>query len=172
MRYAFLARNYRNLNFEKKVIFTMHVATVIACILPWAEFKSVYDDPIIIQNAFGGYHALMGIILAGLSIAIILLFIDRLFEKNAIKLPFSESYLYGGVSLQQAFIIIMIWSVLAKATNDYTDASLRFGIYFALICQVSALVATFLNYQIERTQTAQSFFQQPDKHRFQNEIEE
>ncbi len=185
MRYAFLARNYREINFEKKVIFWSHVATMVACVLPWVEYVPNYE-PIVIQNALQGYHYLLGMFLFTLSLIIVLLYLDRLFEKHTIKLPISENYVYAGVSLQQVFIIIMIWSVIGAFARDYTDVSTRFGIFVALIAQISCLVATFLNYQLEKQTVAQSFFQNPSteeplsrtrakadsQSRFHNDIEE
>lgn len=178
MKYAFLAKNYREINFEKKVIFWMHILTIVSCLMPWLEFEDSFGGPINIYNAFNGYHYLLGLFLCALSLIILLLFIDRFFEKNSIKLPFSENLLYAGVSLQQFFIIIMMWSVASVTISAYADSSIRFGIFMALVAQISALVATFLNHQLEKQEDARSFFQSPDNRdhktnsRFHNDIAE
>jgi len=161
MRYAYVHKNLRKLSFEKKVILGSHALTLAACFFPWFEAEPTYE-PNFWFNAFSGPGILIGFVIFTISLVITLLFLDRLFEKEVVKLPFSENYLYAAAGTQQILLIILMWSVLLATGNDYGDHAIRFGIFVAFIAQVSGLVATFLNYQIDMQNQAKAFFQHPD----------
>lgn len=161
MRYAYVHKNLRQLSFEKKVILGSHALTLVACFTPWFEAKLTYE-PDFLYNAFGGPGFLIGIFIFTISLIIVLLFTDRLLEKEVIKLPFSENYLYFGAGAQQILLIILMWSVLLATGDNYADHAIRFGIFIAFIAQISGLVATFLNYQLDQQHEAKRFFQHPE----------
>ena len=104
---------------------------------------------------------MIGFIIALISFVIGLYFLDRLFESERVDLPISENALFFGTSLQQLLLIVLAWSVLAFIGREYSQSAIRFGIFFAFIAQVTALVATFLNAQLDRQRQAQSFFNNP-----------
>ena len=161
MRYAYVHKNLRQLSFEKKVILASHALTLLACFFPWFEADPTYERKFWF-NAFDGPGFMIGIVIFTISLVIVLLFLDRLFEKEVIKLPFSENYLYFGAGAQQVLLIILMWSVLLATGNDYGDHAIRFGIFLAFIAQISGLVATFLNHQLDRQHEAKAFFQHPE----------
>lgn len=161
MRYAYVHKNLRRLSFEKKVILGSHALTVLACFFPWFGAKPLYE-PDFFYSAFSGPGFLIGYFIFTISLVIVLLFVDRLLEKEVIKLPFSENYLYFGAGAQQILLIILMWSVLLSTGDDYAKHAIRFGIFIAFIAQVSGLVATFLNYQLDRQHEAKQFFQHPE----------
>ena len=161
MRYAFLHKNFRELNFEKKVIFVSHILTVVLCFFPWFEYDIGDFSPASSYNAFGGPGAMIGFIIALISFVIGLYFLDRLFESERVELPVSENSLFFGASLQQLLLIVLAWSVLSFIGREYSQSAIRFGIFLAFVAQVTALVATFLNIQLDRQHQAQSFFNNP-----------
>lgn len=161
MRYAFLHKNFRELNFEKKVIVLSHLLTLVFCLFPWFEGDGTYD-PKITYNAFQGPGFLIGVCIFLISFIIVLYFFDRLFESERVELPISENTLFFGASLQQLLLIILAWSVLIVASRDFADHAIRFGLFLVFVTQVTALVATFLNFQLEKQTQARSFFQHPE----------
>ena len=160
MRYAFLHKNFRDLSFEKKVIFFSHLITLVVCFFPWFEANPAYEATFF-YNAFQGAGFLIGTFIFSISLVIVLLFLDRLFEKEVIKFPFSENTLYFVAGAQQILLLILMWSVLISTGKDFGDHEIRFGIFVAFVAQVSGLVATFLNYQLEKQQEAKKFFNHP-----------
>ncbi len=162
MRYAYVHKNLRQLNFEKKVILAAHAITLIVCFFPWFEADPAYE-PTFFYNAFQGPGFLIGTFIFVISLIITLLFLDRLFEKETVKLPFGENLLYFIAGVEQILLLILVWSVLVYTGKDFGDHEIRFGIFVAFVAQVSALVATFLNYQLDRQHEAKKFFQHPDQ---------
>ncbi len=160
MKYAFLHKNFRELTFEKKVIFFSHFVTLVVCFFPWFEADPAYEATFF-YNAFQGPGFLIGAFIFLISLIIVLLYLDRLFEKEVVKLPFSENTLYFAAGAQQVLLLVLIWSVLISTGKDFGDHEIRFGIFIAFIAQISGLVATFLNYQLDRQHEAKKFFQHP-----------
>lgn len=161
MRYAFLHKNFRELNFEKRVIFVSHLLTLLFCFFPWFEGDGTYD-PKITYMAVQGPGFLIGVFIFLISFVVVLYFLDRLFESERVELPISENTLFFCASLQQLLLIILAWSVLLVTARDFADHAIRFGIFLVFVTQVTALVATFLNFQLEKQNQARSFFQHPD----------
>lgn len=161
MKYAYVHKNLRELNFEEQVIFGSHVLTILACFAPWFAATPAYET-VFWYTGFGGPGFLIGICVFLISLGISFTFVDRLLEKNSIKLPFKWNYLYAAAGIQQIFLIILIWSVLIAIGSSYADHSLRFGIFMAFAVQVCGLVATFLNFQLDKQKEAKAFFQHPE----------
>lgn len=160
MKYAFVHRNFRALSFERKTIFLAHFLTLILCFFPWFQAEPVYGDPFY-YNAFSGPGFLIGYVVFLISLVIFLLFVDRLFDKRKIKLTFPENYLYGICGLEQVLLIVLAWSVLLATGKEFENSRIMFGIFVALIAQISALVATFLEMQQDKQQEVKDFFQMP-----------
>lgn len=160
MRYAFLHKNFRELNFEKKVILISHLLTMIFCFFPWFEADPAYDAKFT-YNAFQGPGFLIGFFVFLISFVVALYFLDRLFESERVGLPMPENTLFFGASLQQLLLIVLAWSVLFATGKDFGDHAIRFGIFLSFVAQVAALVGTFLNMQLDRQRQAQSFFNHP-----------
>jgi len=160
MRYAFLHKNFRELNFEKKVIFISHVLTMVFCAFPWFEADPAYDAKFT-YNAIQGPGFLIGFFIFLISFVIALYFLDRLFESERVELPIPENALFFGASIQQLLLIVLAWSVLFATGKDFGEHAIRFGIFLAFVSQVAALVGAFLNSQLDRQRQAQSFFQNP-----------
>lgn len=161
MKYAFVHKNFRQLSFERKTIFLAHALTLVFCFFPWFSADPVYESEFF-YNAFEGAGFLIGTFIFLISLIITLLFVDRLLEKRKVKLPFPENWLYFGAGLQQLLLLVIMWSVLAAIGNDFENHEIRFGIFFVFIAQVCALVATFLDFQLEQQKKARSFFANPD----------
>ncbi len=162
MKYAFLHKNFRNLSFEKKTIFLSHFLTIIFCFFPWFSATPIYGEDYF-YNAFKGPSFLIGFFIFIISFIIVLLFVDRLLEKQKIKLPISESLLYGVAGIQQIILLILAWSVLVSMGIDKEGGTIRFGIFLVFIVQISGLVATFLFFQLESQKNVKSFFRHPNE---------
>jgi len=160
MRYAFLHKNFRELNLEKRVIFIAHFLTMIFCFFPWFEADSEYVATFT-YNAFSGAHFLLGSCIFVISLLITIYFLDRMFESEKVPLPISQNTLFFGASLQQILLIVLAWSVIVATGKDFGEHAVRFGIFLAFVAQIAALVATFLNAQLDRQQQARSFFKNP-----------
>jgi len=162
MKYAFLAKNLRALAFELKVIFWAHVLTLALCLCPWFSAKPLSSGEGISYNAFQGEGFLLGFLIFVISLVVIALFADKLFETKRVKSPFPEMYIFLIASIQQILLIILVWSVLAQVGNQYHDASVRFGLFSVFAVQVIALVGAVLFIQVEKEKEARGFFRHPN----------
>lgn len=164
MRHAFVHKNFRELNFEKKVIFLCHVLLIVFLFTPWLS-EDTDHSPLEFLMAFNYITWLIALIMFVISFLVVAYFIDRLIESERVKLPITENTFFYITAAQQLLLIIIAWSVLSafgKTSIDYVDSSMRFGIFLAFVTQVTALVATFLNSQLDKQTQARSFFQHPD----------
>jgi hypothetical protein len=161
MKHAYIHKNLRELNFESQVILGCHFLTLLACFMPWFAATPAYEQ-VFWYNSFKGPGFMIGTVIFIISLLVVVTFLDRILERNVIKLPFSRNYVYLFAGVQQIFLIVLMWSVLMATGSNYADHSLRFGIFMAFAVQVCGLVATFLNFQLEKQKQAQSFFQHPE----------
>ncbi len=160
MRHAFLHKNFRELNFEKKAVLISHVLTLIFCWFPWFEASKDYI-PTFNYNAFSGPGFLIGTFVFLISLLVVVYFLDRLFESERVKLPMSENSLFFAAGALQILLIVLAWSVLFSVGRDFSESGLRFGIFLTFVSQVAGLVATFLNAQLDRQTQARAFFRAP-----------
>jgi ABC-type uncharacterized transport system permease subunit len=159
-KYAFLQKNIRDLSFEKKVLLGTQILTMISCFAPWFSATRIYGEALFF-NAFEGNSFLIGWLIFLMALGVTVFFFDRLLEKERIRLPFSENFLYFFAHGQQLLLVVLAWSVLASVGSSFEFYEIRFGLFLCLILQVVGLVSAYLNYQIGLQNKAENFFSHP-----------
>ena len=129
--------------------------------MPWFTATPSYEK-LFWYSSFKGPGFLIGTFIFLISLVVVVTFLDKILERNIIKMPFSQNYFYLGTGLQQIFLIVLMWSVLLATGSNYAEHSLRFGIFMAFAAQICGLVATFLNFQLDKQKEAKAFFQHPE----------
>ena len=157
---AFLRKNFNTLSFEMRVIFLAHAATALFCFLPWISVEPLYESPYW-NSGFFGPSGLIGLFIFLFSIAIVIMFLDKLLETKRVKLPFPEEYFFFGVGVEQMLLLVLAWSVLISVSRDFEVSELRFGIFVAILSQIVGLVATSLQMKKDKKQRVMDFFQPP-----------
>lgn len=161
MKYAYVHKNFRRLQVEEKIILFAHLLTCVFCFIPWYE-GGQYSSTEDFYLGITGPTFLMGWFVFLLSFIVVVMMIDRLFEKNKIQLPFSEVYFYGVIGIESLITIFLMWSVLSSPFVGFSNDRVTFGLFVPLVAQVTGLVACFLLHQMDKTQKVKDFFQHPN----------
>ncbi len=161
INFAFIHKNFRKFCFETKVLFWANWATIVFCFFPWLSVNPSYGEKFFI-NAFSGPGFLIGTLTFLISVAIVIVFLDKIAETKKIKLPFSETNIIVIATIQQLIFIVLAWSVLFSVGNDYESATIRFGFFAIFLSQTTGAVAIFLRRKNEIQQAARSFLQHPE----------
>jgi heme/copper-type cytochrome/quinol oxidase subunit 1 len=159
---AFLHKNFRDLKFELKLIFFMHLLTVVFCFLPWISYAPLYGSNYY-ENAFGGSIKLIGLLIFLISLAICVIFIDKLFKTKKIKLPVSENTIFVFAGIQQIILIVCAWSVLLFMSGGFDLLETRFGIVFCLLFQIFGVVTAYLLTREKEKNEVINFFHQTEE---------
>ena len=112
-------------------------------------------------SAFSFFSFLIGSLIFLISLGVVLLFLDKLFDWNRIKLPIAERYVYLFASGEQIIFLILAWSVLFSETRSLSPVEIRFGIFVCFLVQVIGVVAAQLHYQNVQKRNARRFMQHP-----------
>ena len=161
-KYAFLHKNFRSLDNEKKTIFIVHAATLLMCLFPWYAQYPVYGDGTW-TNAFGGSWFLIGSVISLCALIPLVYIGDQLLETGKIKLPMNENHLYFGCGLQSLLLIILAWSVVQYTANSIANGEVRYGIFICLVLQFVGIIATILRMKDRKKEVAKDFFELPTK---------
>lgn len=156
-KHAFLHKNFRHLDSEKKTIFVASAATMFLCLFPWYAEYPVYGEGTWI-NAFGGSWFLIGTAVLACTLVPLIHIGDELLETKKIKLPFDENRLYLGVSLQGLFLIILAWSVIQHTANAAYHAEVRYGVFLSSLAQFIVILTAILRMKDTKKQVVQDFF--------------
>ena len=160
-KYAYFQKNIRDLSFEKKILFGVQILTMFGCFAPWFSAEPIAYQVPILTNAFTGVTFLMGWLIFIIALGVSVFFLDRLLEKEKIKLPFSENFLYFFSHGLQLLLIVLAWSVLSIDASGYGTSEIRFGLFFCLIIQIVGFVSAYLNYQASLQAESKAFFKYP-----------
>jgi hypothetical protein len=160
MKYAYLNRNLKKLSFEEQVVFFSHLATLLFCFFPWISVEPLYDEPYW-NSAFSGPGTLIGVFIFGVSLLVVLYFLDRILESKRINFPFDVQHLFYGAGIEQMIFLILSWSVLLSVSREFENSEIRFGVFACVLTQIVGLVATYLYSQTKQKKEVQSFFQHP-----------
>lgn len=162
-KYAFLQRNFRNLNFERKIIVIANGVVLFGCLAPWIAIMPVYGE-VTNFSAFSGPTKVMGGIIFFISIFILALFAEKMWDKEWFKwIKIEENVLLGFASLQQVILTICVWSVLLSFGQGFENSEIRFGIFICLFAGFASLLATYLDGLNLKKQKVVDFFGQSDK---------
>jgi len=164
MNYAFLAKNFRSFSTEEKIVFFGNLITVLSCFLPWFTADPMYGESFF-YSAFGGPGALVGIFIFLISIFSVAVMSDRLFgskKTKFLKKYTSETNFFIFSGVQQVIFCVISWSILVFVSREFEDAQIRFGVFVAILSQVSALTAAILTKKNELEKQTKSFFHSPE----------
>lgn len=159
---AFLHKNFRELGFELKIIFLIHLATVIFAFFPWVSYVPLYGETYF-DNAFGGPTKIIGLMVFIISLGIVSIFISKLLKLKSIKMPVEEGIIFIFAGIQQIILIICAWSVLLIMGGGYDLSEIRFGIIFSLLFQIFGLVSAYLLNRSGKKEEVVSFFYQAEE---------
>jgi len=155
--WAFIQKNLRDLDHEKKVILGAHFFTVLFCFFPWFKAQPIYG-PEQSFNALQGPPFLIGFFMFVLAAAVVLYFADKIWESDRIHLPIKEHNFFnfcGGLIIT---FLILHWSVLWQYGQEVQDSEIRFGLSVVFLLQIFALAATHLHKKTKHHESVQSFF--------------
>lgn len=157
---AFFYRNFRKLGFESKTILIAHLLTVIFCFFPWAWIEPSFGPPLF-YSAFSGPAGLIGAFIFLISLTVVVIFADQLFESHRLKFRVSENAVFLTAGVQQLIFLVLAWSVLMSVGRGFENFEIRFGIFGSFMMQIVGLVAVYLQSQQDKKEKVQSFFQHP-----------
>lgn len=161
-KYAFLHKNFRSLDAEKKTIFLTNAGTLLLCLFPWYAEYPVYGEGVWF-NAFGGSWFLLGSAVFLCALLVLIHIGDQLLETQKINLPIDENKLYLGISLECLLIIFFAWSVLQSTANTAYHGEVRYGVALCALLQFISILTGVLRLKDKKKEVVKDFFDLPKK---------
>lgn len=159
-RFAYVRKNFLQLSFEQQIILLANAVTALFCFFPWISIEPFSRDWNF-RNAFTSELWMAGGLVFLLAVGTAGLLLNDLFQARKITLPIRKTLLFFLTGMQSLLFLLISWSSLLGIATLYGNADIRFGIAVCFVAQVMAVVASYMQLQSEKTDTAKDFFQLP-----------
>ena len=174
-----IKHTFLRLTGEEKVIGLGALLVLIGSFMPWYSVVLNFDKKSITYNGFGGDLGVVGFVVF---LMVLLSIIVLIGEHLHIKLPqlgYEKEQILFFLMGESAFLVLLSIAVYTKRSLDFTNAELRFGIYFALAGAFLGAFAAFAQIQKLKKKEVHEFFEhdekiteKPSKKHTEEEIEE
>lgn len=155
--YAFIKKNYRELSFERQVVFWSNLILFSSCFFPWVSYQPMYGR-LIHFNAFAGNTWFMGFLIAAISLGTLFFLVEALLDTRWVNLKISQNSLLFIAGIQSLVLLLCIWSVMSASSAYYSETRIGFGYFISLVMQLANITALFLESQGEKRQMVMDFF--------------
>ena len=144
---------------EEKVIGTSALAILLSVFMPWYSVVMNFDKKSMTETGFSGDLGVIGFIIFLMAVISIIVLVGENMRLPLPRFGYKREHIlffFLGQSFFQTLITIAIYT---KRGLDFTDASLRFGIYLALIAAFFGALSAFALIQKDKKKEIEEFFQ-------------
>lgn len=158
IKHAFL-----RLTSEEKVAGLGCLLVIIGIFLPWYSVVLNFDKKSVTETGLSGDMGVLGFVILMMTILSLLTLVsEHIMNIRLPRLGYTKEQILFFLMGQSAFLILLAVAVYTKRSLDFTDASLRFGIYLALIGAFLGAFAIFAQIQKLKKKEVSEFFEHED----------
>lgn len=159
---------------EEKVSGLGALLVLIGIFMPWYSVVMNFDKKSITENGLSGDIGVLGFVILLMIILALLVLIGEHLHIKIPKLGYTREQMLFFLMGQSAFMVLLAIAVYTKRSLEFTDAGLRFGIYFALVGAFLGTFAIFSQIQKLKKEEVREFFEheKPTEEAIEDEIEE
>ena len=160
LMFAKIARAFRTMELEEKILHSGILLTAIGVFLPW--FGGLWFGSESVWSGFGFYTSYIGGSVFLIQVFLLVMTLSPLAGGPIIIRKSSRNYvrlLLCGISV---ILLLAALTVLLRVTFEVTRAEIRFGMYVSLVGSIVACLYSFLRHQEQQRNEVQELFRHPE----------
>ncbi len=149
------------LDLEERILNGAIVGSLVFLFFPWLSGQFLGGDPVS-YSGLQFYVSYIGATILILQVILLLItLLPMLGGPVIVKRPW-KAVTRLWLCAQVAVLTLASLSVLTRVTYEFRGLSLRYGVYFSLVCSLIATLYAFLQWQEERRKEVQELFHHPE----------
>ncbi len=149
------------LDLEERILNGALLAAIIFLFFPWLAGQFLGGDPVS-YSGIQFYHSYIGAMILLIDvIAILMTMLPLVGGPVIVKRPWRATVRLW-LTLQSSVLTFAALTVLTRVTYEFRGLSIRYGVYFTLVCGLIATLYAFLQWQEERRKQGQELFHHPE----------
>lgn len=149
------------LDLEERILNGSILASIVFLFFPWLSGELAGREPVS-YSGLESYVSYIGGTILLLQVAILLMTVLPIVGAPVMIKREWRSTMRLWFAVQAAVLILAALSVLTRVTYEFRGLSIRFGVYFALVCALISALYAFLQWQEERRKEVQDLFHHPE----------
>lgn len=149
------------LDLEERILNGSTLASLVFLFFPWLSGDIAGREPVS-YSGFESYVSYLGGAILLLQLAILLMTLLPIVGAPVMIRRESRATIRLWLAIQAAVLILAALSVLTRVTYEFRGLSIRYGVYFALVCALISALYAFLQWQEERRKEVQDLFHHPE----------
>jgi hypothetical protein len=169
-----IKHTFLRLSAEEKVTGLGALLVLIGIFMPWYSVVMNFDKKSITESGLSGDIGVLGFVVLLMIILTLLVLVGEHLHIKLPRLGYTKEQMLFFLMGQSAFLVLLAIAVYTKRSLEFTDAGLRFGIYFALVGAFLGTFAIFSQIQKLKKEEVREFFEheEPTEEEVEKEIEE
>ncbi len=159
--WTLLRRALSSLDLEERILNASTLASIVFLFFPWLSGQFLGGDPVS-YSGMQFYVSYIGTTILLLQILILLMTFLPLVGGPSLVKRSHRAVVRLWLALQVSVLTIASLSVLTRVTYEFRGLSIRYGVYFSLVCSLIALLYAFLQWQAERHTAVHDVFHHPE----------
>jgi len=150
------------LSSEEKIIGIGALMIIFGSFMPWYSVVLNYKEEGMTDSGFSGDLGVIGFVILLLTLMSLAFMLSDHLNLKLPQFGFKREQIILFLMGESAFLLLLAIAVYTKRSLDYTNASLRFGLYLSFI---GAFIGTFASYAFIQKllkKRAQDFFSNPE----------
>lgn len=149
------------LDLEERILNGSTLASVVFLFFPWMSGQLAGRDPVS-YSGLEFYVSYIGGTILIIQIAILLMTILPIVGAPVMIRREWRHTIRLWLAIQAPVLILASLSVLTRVTYEFRGLSIRYGVYFSLVCALISALYAFLQWQEERRKEVQDLFHHPE----------
>jgi hypothetical protein len=157
---------------EEKVIGITAIIIVIATFMPWYSVVMNFDKKSMTETGFSGDLGVIGFVIFIMALITAIVLIAENMRLPLPQFGYKREQILFFFLGQSFFLTLLTMAIYTKRGLEFTDASLRFGIYTTLIAAFFGALSAFALIQKGKKQEVEAFFQHEEEGEEMAEMEQ
>lgn len=149
------------LDLEERILNGSTLASFVFLFFPWISGQLAGREPVS-YSGLEFYVSYIGGAILFLQCGVLLMTILPIVGAPLVIRRESRASLRLWLAVQAAVLILASLSVLTRVTYEFRGLSIRYGVYFSLVCALISALYAFLQWQEERRKEVQDLFHHPE----------
>lgn len=154
-------RAFAALDLEERILNGATLASLVFLFFPWLSGELAGREEVS-YSGLESYVSYIGTTILLLQIVILLMTILPIVRAPVMIKREWRATMRLWFAIQAAVLILAALSVLTRVTYEFRGLSIRYGVYFALVCALISALYAFLQWQEERRREVQDLFHHPE----------
>jgi hypothetical protein len=150
-----------SLDLEERILNGATIGAIVFLFFPWLSGQFLGGDPVSYSGLQFYVSYIGGAILLLHVVTLLVTFLPMVGGPAIVKRSW-RSVARLWLTLQAAVLTMASLSVLTRVTYEFRGLSVRYGVYFSLVCGLVAALYAFLQWQEERRKEVHDLFHHPE----------